>query len=78
LIVDYYHATLLQRLRKSDVTVEDLARAFASMDGKRDQFDHGKTISISDPKNDGHYLGYLTEMEEIIRRAIEYAEGRKP
>lgn len=57
------------------VTVEDLARAWASIDGKREDFDREKA---SAEMVTGHYEGYLSEAEEQIRRAVEYAKVRKP
>ena len=73
--INFRHAKLLQDCRKLGVTVEDLARAWASMDGKQDRFDAGvdKTVLEDD---DGTYHGYLEETEELIRRAISYAQDR--
>jgi hypothetical protein len=53
-----------------------LARAWASIDGKRDEFDAGRNISISEDKT-GHYLGYLVETEEAFERATKYALERR-
>lgn len=58
------------------VTIEDLARALASIDGKRDAFDEGKGISVFDDKT-GHYAGYMVEAEEQVKRATAYAMDRK-
>lgn len=74
--VDLRHARLLQDARNAGVTVEDLARAWASMDGKRDAFDAGRDKSIQEDKT-GHYLGYICETEEILRRATAYALDRR-
>ena len=64
---------LLREFIASRATVEDLALAWASLDGKRDEFDTEKG-----PREDphGHYLGYLAEAEEILRRAARYARER--
>ena len=74
--VDFRHAKLLQDLRASGATVEDLARAWASIDGKRDAFDEGRDKSVMEDKT-GHYAGYVVETEEAISRAISYAQARQ-
>lgn len=69
----------LKDFLNSDATVEDLARAWASMDGKVEHFDAEKDKSASevvDEKLTGHYLGYIAETEEILRRAAKYARKR--
>jgi hypothetical protein len=73
---DFRHAKLMQELRNSGATVEDLARAWASMDGKRDEFDAEKDVSVADVDG-GYYLGYLCETEEVIKRATQYALDRR-
>ena len=75
-VSNLYHARLLQELLRSEVTIEDLARGYASIDGKRNSFDKGKADHEYEKKM-GHYLGYLTEMESIIDNAIGYAFERK-
>lgn len=70
------HARLLQELRQSGATVEDLARAWASMDGKRDAFDAGRDKDIMEDEA-GYYAGYMCETEEILKRAIQYASERR-
>ena len=75
--VDLRHAKILQDARKAGVTIEDLARAWASIDGKRDAFDAGRNISEFEDKT-GHYAGYVVETEEMFMRATTYALGRKP
>jgi len=69
------HAKLLKEFRDSGASVEDLARAWASLDGKADKFDAEKNVSIFDAIY-GHYLGYLSETEEILERATRYARDR--
>lgn len=69
-------ARILQQFRQSGATIEDLARAWASMDGKRDKFDAEKGMSAADAVY-GHYLGYICEAEEILERAARYALERK-
>ena len=73
---DFRHARLLQQFRTADGTVEDLARAWASMNGKREIFDAEKSMSVTEVE-EGAYLGYLSEVEEILRRATEYAAERR-
>lgn len=48
--------------------VEKVARAWASIDGKAEQFDKGK----ADPEYDmihGHYMGYIEEAKELLKRS---------
>jgi len=71
------HTRLLDEAQLSGATIEDFARAWASIDGKRDQFDAGKGRSLSEDGNDGHYAGYLAEAEEMFRRAASYARERE-
>lgn len=75
-VEQFRHAKLLADLRASGATVEDIARAWASLDGKRDEFDAGKGESVTDDET-GHYAGYLYETEEVIERAIKYARSRQ-
>lgn len=74
--VDFRHARLLRDFSLFGGNIEDLARAWASIDGKRDEFDEGRDKSVMDDKT-GHYAGYVVETEEILERAIAYARGRK-
>jgi uncharacterized protein YuzE len=67
---------LLRDFIASHATVEDLARAWASLDGKRSEFDNQKGLGESGGAQ-GHYLGYLAETEEILRRAAECARERR-
>ena len=69
-------AIILNEFCDSGATIEDLARAWASMDGKRDEFDAEKNVSASDAGH-GHYLGYVCETEEILQRATTYAIDRR-
>jgi uncharacterized protein YuzE len=55
-------------------TVDDLARAWASMNDARDEFDNEKDLGASEAHD--HYLGYLAETEEILRRAVKYTRER--
>ena len=59
------------------VTVEDLARAWASLDGKQDAFDAGRNKSVFDDET-GHYAGYCFEVREIVTRATKYAQEKAP
>lgn len=73
--LNFRHAHILQDFQQSGATVEDLARAMASLDGHRDTFDSEKNVAISDVVY-GHYLGYLAEAEEVLQRAAQYARDR--
>lgn len=66
---------LLRDFVASGATVEDLARAWASLDGKRDEFDKAKDAGASEAVH-GHYLVFLSEAEEVLRRAARYARER--
>ena len=51
-----------------DEIVENIARAWASIDGKADFFDRGK----ADPDYDndmGYYMGYIEETKELLKRS---------
>ena len=65
---------LLRDFVASGATLEDLARAWASLEGKRNEFAKDK-----DPPGaaHGHYLGYLAEAGEVLRRATKYARERR-
>lgn len=67
------HADIMRDLSTWGVTVEDVARAWASVDGKRDEFDRGK----SGDDADGHFDGYMIEAEILLDRAVHYASNRK-
>jgi uncharacterized protein YuzE len=56
-------------------TVEDLVRAWASLERKRDEPGEAKGPGASAAAHD-HHLGYLAETEEILRRAVKYAQER--
>ena len=75
-VQDDYHAAVMARAIRHKITVEDLARAWASIDGKRDLFDAEKGVSVMDVV-DGHYLGYMAEAAEVLCRAATYAQERK-
>jgi hypothetical protein len=47
------------------------------MGDARDEFDKEKDLGASEAAH-GHYLGYLAETEEILRRAVKYARERSP
>jgi len=59
----------------SGAMVEDLARAWASLDDTRDEVDKEKGPGASEAAR-GHYLGHLAEAEEILRRAAKCARER--
>lgn len=66
---------LLRDFVASGATLEDLARAWASLDGKRGEFDTERDLG-ADKAARGRYLGYLTEADEVLRRAARYARER--
>jgi hypothetical protein len=66
-IVEFKRAKLLQYARVSGITVEDIARALATMAGVKavSDFDAGLTAS------------YLRRAEELLGLAIEFARERR-
>jgi hypothetical protein len=52
------------------VTVEEVARAWASLDGNRDEFDREKTGAKIVT---GHYEGYIADAEALLQTALRYA-----
>lgn len=51
-----------------DELIENVARAWASMDGKLSKFEKGKT----DPDYDlthGYYMGYIEDAKALLQRA---------
>jgi hypothetical protein len=66
---------LLRDFIACSATIEDLARAWASLDDAQDEFDKEKGPGASEAAH-GHYLGYLAETEEILRRAVKHARER--
>lgn len=54
-------------------SIESIARAWASIDGKLERFDNCKAdLSLDD--TDGSYSGYIADTEELMRRAYKYEE----
>jgi len=66
-IVDFKRAKLLQDAKLSGVSVNDIARALASIVGVKavSDFDAGVTT------------GYLRRAEELLELAIEFAQERR-
>jgi hypothetical protein len=66
-IVDFKRAKLLQDAKLSGITVNDIARALASMAGVKavSDFDAGVTA------------GYLNKAEALLELAIEFAQERR-
>jgi uncharacterized protein YuzE len=62
---------LLRDFIASGATIEDLARAWASLEGKREEFDQENCRGAS-----GGYPRYLAEIEEILQRAAKSARER--
>jgi hypothetical protein len=67
---------LLHEFIESGATVEDLARAWASIDGNVQHFDAGRSKSVFDDES-GHYAGYMAEAAEQLERATMYARSRR-
>jgi uncharacterized protein YuzE len=67
---------LLRDFIASGATLDDLVRAWASLDGKRHEFDKEKGLDASQAAY-GDYLGYLAETEEVLRRATIFARERR-
>jgi uncharacterized protein YuzE len=66
---------LLRDFVASGATIEDLARAWASLDDKPEEL--GKERGHRALENaHPHYLGYVAEAEKILRRAVKYARER--
>lgn len=55
--------------------IEELARAWASIDGRADRFDIGKNWegSQSESPDGGTYEGYLADTEELVKRSPSVA-----
>ena len=66
---------LLRDFVASGATVEDLARAWASLDGKRDEFDKAEDAGAPEAAP-AHYLGFLSEAEKVLQRAAKYGRER--
>lgn len=49
--------------------VEKVARAWASIDGKAEAFDEGKKGFTEDLNVGGHYMGYMEEAKELLKRS---------
>ena len=66
-IVEFKRAKLLQDVRLSGITVEDIARALATIAGVKavSDFDAGLTAD------------YLRRAEELLGLAIEFAQERR-
>ena len=64
------------RLVFSFEVIERFARAWASLDGRLDDFDRERDIALPANPEDweskavtGHYLGYMAEARELLTRA---------
>jgi uncharacterized protein YuzE len=68
---------LLRDFVASGATIEDLARAWASLDGKPEELGKQEGLRALEAAHP-HYLGYLAEAEEILRGAVKYARERDP
>jgi hypothetical protein len=52
-------------------TIEALASAWASIDGKLDKFFAGKGKARLEDEPGGHYSGYMAEAEEMLKRLLK-------
>ncbi len=65
-----------------DIFSQDVVRAFAaswaSIDGKMHQFyaEELHEVKPDDPNYTGHYEGYMTEAQELLKRAGRRLKGR--
>jgi len=53
------------------ISTEAVAKAWASIDGRLEGFEECKNNPEAD-EIDGHYSGYLSDAEELLRRANKY------
>ena len=63
--VSYQHALLIRGAQLAGITIMDLARAIASMEGRAKQFD------------EGHYEHATIKAEALVEMATQYARQRK-
>lgn len=66
---------IIREFLDKKTTIEDIARAIASMDGKRDQFDACKADNDRE-EHEGFYEGYMQDARELLARASTYAWHR--
>ena len=66
-IVEFKRAKLLREARVSGITVEDIARALATMAGVKAVGDF----------NAGLTAGYINKAEALLELAIEFAQERR-
>lgn len=68
----------------SDVIIERFARAWASIDGKVEAFDRERGQMAPDKEDwerdgfTGHYMGYMAEAAELLKRANCFVATRAP
>jgi uncharacterized protein YuzE len=65
---------LMRDFVASSVTIEDLAWAWASLDGEPEGLRQAKGLRALEAAHPN--LGYLSEAEEILRRAVKYTRVR--
>lgn len=51
--------------------IEAVADAWASIDGKVDQFRAGKGAASFEDEPGGHYSGYMEEAAELMKRLLD-------
>ena len=52
-------------------TIEALADAWASMNGKVDAFRAGKGAASLEDEPGGHYSGYMADAQEMLKRLLK-------
>jgi hypothetical protein len=68
----------------SEEVVERFARAWASIDGRLEDFDRERKKALLPPEAweseewTGHYIGYMAEARELLERAGCYVSTRPP
>ena len=68
----------------SEEVVERFARAWASIDGRLDEFDRERNRPLPPEEAwdgetwTGHYIGYMAEARELLERAGCYVSTRPP
>ena len=72
--ISYRHALLIRGAQLAGISIEDIGRALASMDGQLTAFDAGRDRG---DLGVGAYAHGIIRAETLIERATEYARQRK-
>ena len=73
-VYKFRQACIFRDFSESGATLEDLARAWASIERNRDEFDAEKDEPASEAD---HYLGYLIEVEEFYNEQLSMPPNEK-